>query len=180
MRKTTSMILAALFAALTAVGAFLRIPTPVSSFTLQTLFTAMAAVLLGRRWGAVSQIVYVLLGLAGLPVFTNGGGLGSVLQPTFGFLLGLPPMAWVIGFMTERWGTTFGSICLACLVGTGVLYLIGLPYMHGILAGYLNRDWSFWQTLVSGMLLFLPTDLLKIGVTALLCSKLAPRLSHSL
>ena len=87
MHRTKSMILAALFAALTAVGAFLRIPTPVSSFTLQIMFTAMAGVLLGRKWGAVSQAVYVLLGLLGLPVFTNGGGLGVVLQPTFGFCL---------------------------------------------------------------------------------------------
>ena len=79
MRKTTLMILSALFAALTALGAFLRIPTPVSSFTLQILFTGMAGCLLGRRWGAVSQLIYVLLGLAGLPIFTSGGGIAALL-----------------------------------------------------------------------------------------------------
>ena len=59
--------------------------------TLQYLFTAMAGLLLGRRWGALSQAVYVLLGLVGLPIFTMGGGFGYVFQPTFGFLLGLIP-----------------------------------------------------------------------------------------
>ena len=65
-RKTLMLVLTALFAALTAVGAFLRIPMVYSSVTLQYLFTAMAGLLLGRRGGALSQAVYVLLGLVGL------------------------------------------------------------------------------------------------------------------
>ena len=95
--NTRKLVYTALFAALTAAGAFLRIPMGFSSVTLQYLFTAMAGLLLGRRWGAVSQAVYVLLGLVGLPIFTMGGGLGYVFQPTFGFLLGLIPAAWVVG-----------------------------------------------------------------------------------
>ena len=59
--KTRSLILAALFAALTAIGAFLKIPLGALSLTLQFLFTAMAGVLLGPRWGAASQAVYVAL-----------------------------------------------------------------------------------------------------------------------
>mgnify|MGYP002514908971 CR=1 FL=1 len=74
MKQTRSMILAALFAALTAVGAFIRIPTPVSAFTLQVFFAAMAGALLGRKWGMASQLIYVALGLLGLPIFTSGGG----------------------------------------------------------------------------------------------------------
>ena len=68
--KTRALILTALFAALTAVGAFLRIPFPIAPITLQVFFTAMAGVLLGPRYGALSQLVYVVLGLIGLPVFT--------------------------------------------------------------------------------------------------------------
>lgn len=96
------LVYTALFAALTAAGAFLRIPLGVSSITLQFLFTAMAGVLLGAGGGALSQAVYVALGLLGLPIFTAGGGFGYVLQPTFGFLLGLIPAAAVIGAMTRR------------------------------------------------------------------------------
>lgn len=59
--KTRNLLLIALFTALTAVGAFIRIPTPLSSFTLQVFFTCMAGVLLGAKYGAVSQLIYVLL-----------------------------------------------------------------------------------------------------------------------
>lgn len=67
------MLLTALFAALTAIGAFLKIPVGTISFTLQVFFTCMAGVLLGPYWGALSQFVYVALGLMGLPIFTEGG-----------------------------------------------------------------------------------------------------------
>lgn len=177
MRKTTYMLTAALFAALTALGALIRIPTPVSSFTLQILFTGMAGCLLGRRWGAASQLVYVLLGLAGLPIFTSGGGPGCLLQPTGGFLPGMIAMAWVCGWITQRRGFSFGNLCLACGAGLAALYLIGLPWMHGYMVLH-YANWSLWSTLVSGMLLFLPWDMLKLLLTALLCSRLHPALTR--
>ena len=100
--KTRTMILCALFAALTAVGAFFKIPFALAAISLQFLFTAMAGVLLGAGYGALSQAVYVLLGLVGVPIFAQGGGFSYVLQPTFGFLLGLIPTAWVIGVLAKR------------------------------------------------------------------------------
>ena len=95
--KIRTMTRVALFAALTAVGAFIRIPLGYSSITLQTFFTAMAGCVLGPWYGALSQLVYVALGLVGLPIFTQGGGIGYLVQPTCGFLIGLIPAAWVIG-----------------------------------------------------------------------------------
>ena len=165
--KTRMMILAALFAALTAVGAFIRFPLGTMSVTLQFMFTAMAGVLLGAKWGAVSQTVYVVLGLVGLPVFTMGGGIGYVMQPSFGFLLGLIPTAWVIGRLTEkengRWRTA-----LACLAGLAVLYLIGLPYMYLIMKLYLHKSITVWTAVKAGMLVYLPGDAVKIALTVLL------------
>lgn len=166
------MILAALFAALTAAGALIRIPTPVVSFTLQILFTGLAGCLLGSRWGAVSQGIYVLLGLLGLPIFTAGGGPGALFHPTGGFLLGMIAMAWVVGTLTRRWGCGFWKGLLACLAGLGALYAIGLPWLHIIMNIYHN--WSVSQTIVSGMLIFLPADLLKAVLTAALYARLAP------
>ena len=162
------LVLTALFAALTAIGAFLRIPAGEISFTLQVFFTSMAGILLGPWWGAASQVVYVLLGLIGLPIFTEGG-----------FLLGLPLMAMVIGLLTRdlKASTLRGHavrgmlrIALACVAGLAVLYLIGLPYMYFVLAG----KWSIQKTIVSGCLIFLPFDALKIVVTTLLCVRLLP------
>jgi len=175
--KTRDLILTALFAALTAVGAFLRIPTPLSSFTLQVFFTCMAGVLLGPKYGALSQAVYVVLGLIGLPIFTSGGGPSSILTPTFGFLLGLPPMAAVAGALTRKFGSTFAGICAACAVGLAVLYVIGLPYMHLIVTLYLQKQQSIWQSVKGGMLIFLPWDALKIVVTGAIGVRLLPRLA---
>ena len=176
------LVLTALFAALTAIGAFLRIPAGEISFTLQVFFTSMAGILLGPWWGAASQVVYVLLGLIGLPIFTEGGGLMYLAKPSCGFLLGLPLMAMVIGLLTRdlKASTLRGHavrgmlrIALACVAGLAVLYLIGLPYMYFVLAG----KWSIQKTIVSGCLIFLPFDALKIVVTTLLCVRLLPVLN---
>ena len=166
----------ALFAALTAAGAFLRIPLGVSSITLQFLFTAMAGVLLGAGGGALSQAVYVAMGLLGLPIFTAGGGFGYVLQPTFGFLLGLIPAAAAIGAMTRR-STSPVRIALACVAGLAVLYAIGVPYMALILNGYMGKGMSVSGLLWAGMLPFLPGDAIKIVITAVLCPLLRRRIS---
>lgn len=176
MSQTKSMILAALFAALTAVGALIRIPTPISSFSLQVLFVAMSGVLLGSKWGLLSQLTYILLGLVGLPIFVSGGGPGAMLQPTFGFLLGMAAMSWLVGFIIERRGAKFFTICWACALGLIPLYAIGLPYMHVILAVYMKLGQTIWDTVWGGMIIFLPWDALKIAVTAALCVKLYPAL----
>ena len=168
MREQTRMLaLAALFAVVTAAANFIKIPVGVVPITLLFFATALAGVLLGPRWGAVSQVVYVVLGLVGLPIFTGGGGLGYVLQPSFGFLLGLIPAAWVIGMLTRgRPGPV--RVALSALAGLAVLYLVGLPYMWFILNVYLEKGMALPALLWSGMLIFLPGDALKIaGVGAL-------------
>ena len=89
--KTRDLIYCALFAALTAIGAFIHFQFMHATITLQCFFTAMAGLLLGARLGALSQALYVGLGLVGLPIFAAGGGFSYVFNPTFGFLLGLIP-----------------------------------------------------------------------------------------
>ena len=173
------LVLTALFAALTAIGAFLRIPAGEISFTLQVFFHLHGRHPARSVVGAASQVVYVLLGLIGLPIFTEGGGLMYLAKPSCGFLLGLPLMAMVIGLLTRdlKASTLRGHavrgmlrIALACVAGLAVLYLIGLPYMYFVLAG----KWSIQKTIVSGCLIFLPFDALKIVVTTLLCVRLLP------
>ena len=173
--RARSLCLCALFAALTAVGAFLRIPFALSAITLQFFFTAMAGLLLGPRGGALSQAGYVLLGLIGLPVFTAGGGLGYVLHPSFGFLLGLIPSAWLIGRLS-RGRTGRLPLALACLAGLGVLYAVGLPYMALILNGYQHKGLSLWALVRGGMLVYLPGDAVKIALCAFLSPGLRTRL----
>lgn len=173
--KTKMLILCALFAALTAVGAFIKIPFLYSSITLQFFFTALAGVLLGAKYGALSQLVYVALGLAGLPIFTSGGGLGYFLYPTCGFLLGLIPAAWVVGTLAGD-GRSMNRIVPAALAGLAVLYAVGLPYMAVILNVYMGKGLDVGAILMAGMLPFLPGDLVKISVVGILAPKLLPRL----
>ena len=169
------MILISFLAALTAIGAFLKIPIGITSITLQFMFTAMAGILLGAKDGSISQIVYILIGLIGFPVFTMGGGFSYVLQPTFGFLLGLIPAAAVIGGLSRRSSSPV-RLALACGAGLAVLYAVGVPYMALILNGYLGKGISAPALLWSGMLIYLPGDAAKIAVTALLCPVLRRRI----
>ena len=175
--NTHTLTRTALFAALTAAGAFIRIPLGYSSITLQFFFTAMAGCLLGPVWGPVSQAVYVALGLIGLPIFTQGGGLTYLLQPTCGFLIGLIPAAWVIGLLTVHRPPHPIRTALACLAGLAVLYAVGLPYMAVILNQYMGKAMDVSAILWAGMLPFLPGDMLKIAVTAALAPLLQKRLS---
>ena len=163
--KIRTMTRVALFAALTAVGAFIRIPLGYSSITLQTFFTAMAGCVLGPWYGALSQLVYVALGLVGLPIFTQGGGIGYLMQPTCGFLIGLIPAAWVIGRIAGRKPE---QIVPACLLGYGVLYAIGVPYMALIPNTFLGKGMGFSAIMWAGMIPFLPGDMIKILCIALL------------
>lgn len=102
MSKTKQLVFCSLFTALIAVGAFIKIPVPVVPFTLQYLFTMLAGLILGPRLGTISVTAYMLLGLAGLPIFTEGGGLWYVLKPSFGYIIGFCIGTYVTGTLAAR------------------------------------------------------------------------------
>ena len=175
--ETKKLILAALFSALTIAGAFIKIPLGFTYITLQFFFAAMAGIVLGGKWGAVSQGNYVLIGLLGLPVFTQGGGLTYLLNPSCGFLFGLIAAAFIIGVLTQKF-RTFWGIAFSCLVGLLALYAVGLPYMYIVMKLYLNIDIRIFDIIKAGMLLYLPGDFIKIIVSAALAGKLTPFLKR--
>ena len=102
MQKTKEMCVTALFTALICAGAFIKIPTPLLPVTFQSLFVTLAGLLLGGKKGALSVGVYVFIGLLGIPVFTEGGGLSYILKPTFGYLLGFILCAFISGKIAEN------------------------------------------------------------------------------
>lgn len=172
---TQKMILAALFTALTAAGAFIRIPVGPLPITLQFLFIALSGILLGPYYGALSQLIYVLLGLAGIPVFTAGGGLSYVLTPGFGYLIGFILAPVIIGKIS--WGVqrpTFKRIFFSCMIGIAVIYAIGVPYMYMIIKYVIHADISFSKAIVIGFLVFLPGDTAKGIIAAYLGKRLIP------
>ena len=102
--KIRNLIYTALFTALIAVGAYIRVPAPAVPFTLQFQFVNLAAILLGKKYGAAAAAAYVALGLAGVPVFAGGGGIGYVLKPTFGYLIGFIAGAYAAGAYIGKTG----------------------------------------------------------------------------
>lgn len=173
-----ALCLCALFTALIAVGAFLRIPLPLIPFTLQTLFIMLSGLLLGKKWAPVSCAVYLVLGLAGLPIFTQGGGIGYVLKPTFGYLLGFIAGAWVIGALAGK-NAGYRRLLLACFAGLAVIYLFGTVYYYLLSACYLGKSVAVWPMLVSCVLTTLPGDILLALGASFLSLRLRPHL-HAL
>lgn len=179
--KLFGMALSALFAALIAVGAFIRVPAPALPFTLQTLFVLLAGLLLGARLGSASALLYMFMGLIGLPVFTEGGGLAYLLRPSFGYIIGFAAAAWLTGrlaHMAERPG--FGRLLCAGLAGLGVMYIIGLFYYYLISALYLGRPMGLWQLLLYCFILTAPGDILLAVLAAALTKRLLPLVKPAL
>lgn len=165
------MIFASVFGAVTAAGAYLMIPLPPVPITLQTFFLYLAAALLGGRLGALSQAVYLLIGIIGLPVFSGGkGGIGVLVGPTGGYLVGFVAGAYVIGRLVEMRKTPGPVwIAFAMVMGTAALYLLGVTQL------ILVARFSVTQAIAVGVLPFLVGDAVKIGVAVLLTLKLRDR-----
>lgn len=175
--KTKEMILVGIFAALTAIGAFIKIPVPYVPFTLQFIFCAFSGILLGSKLGALSQLVYVAIGLTGIPVFTGGGGLSYIFKPSFGYLIGFIAAAFVIGKITEKVkDLNFIKLLLANFAGVLVIYLIGVPYLYIIFNFYMGKGLSIYAAVVSGAFNFIIVDIIKSVIVASIAVSVLPRL----
>lgn len=167
--KTKGMILCALFAALTAVGGLIAIPLPFTPvpITLQIFFTFLAGALLGKYLGALSQMIYLLLGVVGLPVFAKGSsGIGALLGPSGGYLVGFIPAAFLVGYLLERREKPrFRLIFLAMVVGLLAIYLPGVGWLMWV------AKLNLVKALLLGVLPFLPGDAVKIVVGALIVGR---------
>lgn len=168
--KITRIVLIALFAALIAVGAFIRIPLPPVPITLQTLFTLVAALLLPLTVSISSVLVYLFLGIIGLPIFTSGGGLAAVTGPTGGYLIGLIPAVIIGGLMVRsEKEKPLWYYLLASFVATVAIYIPGLFWL-----GF-SRHLTLSQTLAGGLTPFIVGDVLKMIVSSLVAWKLRPQ-----
>ncbi|SMC16696.1 biotin transport system substrate-specific component [Clostridium acidisoli DSM 12555] len=180
MTNTRNLILVALFAALTALGAFIRVPIPYVPFTLQYLFCALAGMILGSRLGALSQLVYVSIGLMGVPVFTEGGGIYYIFKPTFGYLIGFIVAAYVIGKIRENIKelNLFKSI-LTLLSGLFFIYLFGVIYLYFCSNLFLGQKISLYFAFFYGFLVCISGDILITIFTAYISVKILPILKKS-
>ncbi len=168
MATTKNLVLCALFAALIAIGTHIKIPTPLLPLTLQTLFVVLSGLVLGKKFGAVAVCVYVFAGLIGLPVFT-----GSVLNPTFGYILGFIPGAWLAGYIAEKFTPKFLTWTLGGLAGIAVIYAFGIPYYYFMSKYYLENELGAKTLLMYFVLMPMPGDILKSILAGLIVQRLA-------
>ncbi len=170
--STRGMIYASLFGALTAIGALVSIPLQPVPVTLQTLFLYLAGSLLGGSLGALSQLIYLVLGVIGLPVFSGGkAGLGVFLGPTGGYLVGFVAGAYVTGKIV-RWRENPGLVWVvfAMLAGTAAVYALGVLQL--VVVGKLPVE----KAAAVGVLPFLPGDALKIAAASVITLKVRDRI----
>ncbi|NOY86714.1 MAG: biotin transporter BioY [Deltaproteobacteria bacterium] len=162
--RTKDIVLVALTVALTSAGAYLRIPIGPVPITLQTFFVLLSGAVLGPLLGATAMFAYLVLGLAGLPVFTSGGGPQYILSPTFGFLLSFPLASAVVGLVLRGEGPKVHRrrIGAAMFLGTFLIYLVGVPYLGLNLKWIQHKEVGTRAVIMMGMIPFLPGDLLKI------------------
>lgn len=173
--KTKELIFCAFFIVLIAIGAHIKIPVPIVPFTLQFLFTMLAGLLLGSKLGFIAVASYVFCGLAGLPVFAEGGGLGYILNPTFGYLVGYAAATFITGLIAEKYNPPdYEHLLLANFAGLIVLYIFGMIYCYAISNFYLNISLGLWPLFLYCFLLPIPGDIALCFAGAFLAKKLIP------
>lgn len=166
-RLTTAHIArSALFAALIAGGAFVTIPIGPVPFTLQVLFVLLAGMILGPRLAMLAVAVYLALGLIA-PVYAGGAsGVGTLVGPTGGFLVGFVPAALVAGWLSRSAAPSTGRFVLAGVAGLVPIYAVGATWL-GL---QLNLDAG--PAIGTGVLPFVAADVVKAGLAAVVASSL--------
>ncbi len=165
------MTFVALFAAVVAIlGLIPPIPVPLipAPITAQTLGVMLAGSLLGARLGGLSLLVFVIIVLLGAPLLSGGrGGFSILTQPTGGYFLSWPIAAFLIGYMVQRLGKQiqlWKLLLINFVGGIVVIYAIGIPYLSFI------TEIPVW-TVAKGNLAFIPGDLVKIVIAAIIASR---------
>jgi len=148
------------FALLTALGALIRIPLPFTPvpITLQTFFVLLSGAMLGSKRGTLSQMVYVVAGASGMPIFAGlSSGIALLAGPTGGFLAGFLLAPAVVGYLIGDSSSRL-RLMSALLAGTVVIFLFGNLWLWKVTGG------TLMNTLTLGFLPFIPGALIKIGL----------------
>ena len=165
---TRSLVLCALMAALTAICSQIQIPLPMVPINLALFAVHLSGALLGWKYGALSMVVYALLGVIGVPVFAGfGSGPAVLFGKTGGYILGFGAAALIYWLVTARLGASLPVSILACVLGLLVCYTFGTAWF---LVAYARSVGPISLTAALGMCVFpfvLP-DLIKLALAVLL------------
>ncbi|MFU0788501.1 biotin transporter BioY [Virgibacillus proomii] len=185
--RTTDLTYGAVFVVLMAVGANITAWFPMLSIpiggadvplSLQTFFAVLAGLMLGKKLGSLSMFVYMLVGIAGVPIFAGfSSGPTMFISPTGGFIISFIFAAFFTGWVVDNSekNYSFPRYCLAALIGTAFNYLIGVTYMY--IASNTWMEVPLPYTIAwAGMIPFLIKDLIFAGLAALFTVKVVKRI----
>lgn len=154
------------FAALTAVGAQIEIPHQPVPYTLQTFFVLLAGAVLGKRNGAISMGLYLLAGVAGLPVFSGWSfGFIKIIGPTGGYLLSFPIAAFTVGYLLQQRSNIIWSL-ISMFLGLFIVFTLGTLHLNFVYF----KNWS--ESIANGFLIFSWWDGVKLFAAAAVANKL--------
>ena len=166
-----AIALSAVMTAVTCVLAPLSLPIGPVPISLTNLAIYFGLYILGVKKESLSYIVYMLIGLAGLPVFSNfTGGVGKLFGPTGGYIIGFLPMAVIAGIFIDRSKGKLLPSLLGMVLGTVICYALGTAW----LAYQANMD--FKAALFAGVIPFIPGDLIKMALAAVFGPKISGQL----
>ena len=165
--KTKDMVLTGVFAAVICVFAPFSIPIGAVPISLATFAVYLAAAVLGAKRGTLAVLIYILIGMAGVPVFSGfAGGIGKILGVTGGYIIGYIPCAFAIGVFTERFGSKNYIYPLALVIGTLILYSFGTAWFM------VQSGNGLMQSLMVCVFPFLVGDAIKIAAASIVAIKL--------
>lgn len=170
------LALVGLMAAVICILAPFSLPIPISPVPISLGFLAIYFVLtvLGLKLGFISVVIYILLGLVGLPVFTGfTGGPGKLFGPTGGYIIGYLFMALICGFFIDKWDNRLLPSILGMIMGTAVCYLFGSIWLA------YQASYTLPQALWAGVIPYIPGDLVKLILAMTLGRQVRRRLQRA-
>jgi len=173
-QKTVALVQCALFAALTGVLSQVSIPIGPVPLNLATFSVLLAGSVLGARYGAVSQAIFTLLGVVGLPVFAGMKGGAAVLAgPTGGYIIGYIATAWLVGLLARQFGKSCSRLAVFMVAGMLLCYTFGTAWFLVL------TKMEVRQALAICVFPFLIGDAVKVAAAALVAPRLYQTLSKN-
>jgi biotin transport system substrate-specific component len=183
--NANKLVMAFFMACITGLMAQIVIPLPWTPvpITVQTFAVLLAGILLGRYWGGVSMMIYLAIGLLGVPWFAGAtGGFGIITGANGGFLIGFVLAALFVGYFADKYVNARSFMPMLTLLLFANFFLIYIPGLIGLSAWiYIVKGSApgIWTLLAMGLLPFLVGDIVKIGGAAALAKALTPKESFS-
>lgn len=177
--KLVNMILIGMFAALMAVGAYLKIPTPYVPITFQLFFAVFAGLLLKPLSALMSQLIYMLIGLIGIPVFSSGGGFSYIFNPTFGYIIGFAVTAFIIALLISKLPQiSLRRVLVISVIGYAATYIIGNIYFYIIMNLVVGKTMGL-MAVFGIMIPYMIKDFILLIIAAMAATSVIPVLRRS-